>query len=123
MMFAPKRKGGGLRRIVILQALALAAFFLGTRSLGFETFADNLPTTNIKLVTADYVESVSISQGAKDIEGPQSESILATDDFYATKADHAFLLNRSYSQLTYRSTTFGSSLIRSPPTGSPGYRV
>lgn len=122
MMFVPKRDERCLRSVAILQALALAAFFIGICPPGIATFADDPPAGNIKLVTTDYIETASISQGSKRMEGQQSESILANDIIAATQADHAFLLDRTYSQLTYRSAKFGSSLIRSPPAGLPGYR-
>ena len=124
MSFVPKRRRSEVCLVATIQALALAVFLLGVRPQGSVTLGDDLAGRKSTLITpADYVETVSMSQDARTLDGQQSESILAIDAFDAVEPDHAVLLSLSHGQLTYRNIHIDFSLIRSPPIGAPVNRL
>jgi hypothetical protein len=120
MLFAPKRRRSGARVLAILQAFALAAFLVGIRPHGSLASAENVSGRESSLVTfTDYLETISLNQATTALDGQQAESGLASKVLDTAKIDHAFPLNPSDNQFGYRSVISGSSLIRSPPIGSP----
>lgn len=118
-MLAPKRRRSEVCLVAMIQAFALAVFFLGIHPQGSVTWENDLSGRKNPLITpADYVKTVSNSQDAQALDGQQSESVLATESFDTVETDHAVLLNLTHSQLVYRSANFDFSLIRSPPIRS-----
>ena len=105
--------------LATLQAFALAIFFLGIRPQASLAFRYNQPRQGTLVTPAEYVESISISQTTKGLDGQQAQSGLATKIFDAVQIDHGLPLSLSHDQFSHRSAISGSSLIRSPPIGSP----
>jgi hypothetical protein len=122
MLFAPKRRRSGARIVATFQAFALAALLLGIRPHGSLASAENVSGPEDSLVASTDYLLINADQAAKDVQGQQSESGLATEVFDTAKIDHGFPLKPSHNQFAHRSAISGSSLIRSPPFASPGYR-